>query len=132
MLTGLTHSHSGLAYLVVLCCFASLALALATATLGPKATLMKVASVLRIAEASLMGIIGLLGIALWLMIGWPLTTWFTWVGVIAFIAHGPFTARGIKPAQALASQGASAWRWVGLELAHTTAVLLVFGAMHMK
>lgn len=132
MYTGLLHSHSGLAYLLVLASLTTLAIALLTATTGPKPALMRVARALHGVSAGLMGVTAIVGIGLWAKGGWPITAWFAWVGVVALFLQGGLLARGIKPASTIAGTGGPARPWVLLEIAHVVLVLGTFGAMHAR
>ncbi len=115
MITGLAHSHNGLAYLLVSSTSISLLLAFVTAATGAKPGLIRFATVLVRVEAALMGVIGLLGIAAWFMRPWPVGSPWAWIGVVA-----------------AAGEGAGAGRWVGMAAAHWALILFVFGTMQMQ
>jgi hypothetical protein len=132
MITGLAHSHNGLAYLLVSSTSISLLLAFVTAATGAKPGLIRFATVLVRVEAALMGVIGLLGIAAWFMRPWPVGSPWAWIGVVALVVQGGLVAKGVKPAIAAAGEGAGAGRWVGMAAAHWALILFVFGTMQMQ
>ena len=134
MLTGLIHGHSGLAYLLAMSTLLSFVWAALTAATGPKPGLLRVAKIQRILEVALMGLIGLVGVTMWIAVAYPITTWWLWAGLAVVITQGALVARGIKPAMMRAAEGdASAARtWAMLSMAHLALVLGAIAIMHAQ
>ena len=133
MYTGLLHGHSGLAYIFILSTTISMILSFVTKASGPKPGVIKLATILaRFVETSCGGLIGLIGIGVWVKGTWPITTWWLWVAVLGVGASGALIARGIKPALQSLSEGSEdqAGKWVGLAVGHWALVLGLFGLMH--
>lgn len=129
MYTGLLHSHSGFAYLLMASTSLSLLLAIVTAATGAKPGVLRIAGILVRAEAALMGITGLIGLGMWFMGAWPVSAWWLWAGVVVLVLQGGLVARGVKPAMKAAADGAGASRWVGLAAAHWVLIVAIFGIM---
>lgn len=132
MTTGMIHGHSGLAYLLVLSAGISLTLAVANAALGSRPGLVRAGVILgRRVEPALMGFIGLLGIAAWVLIPMPLTTPYLWIGVAAVVAQGALVGMGTKPVLVALTAGDASvrWRWPVMAGVHLALVLAIFGLM---
>jgi hypothetical protein len=132
MVKGLIHGHEGLAYLLVLSVSVSFVLSLANALTGGKPGLVKAGTVLgRKVEPALMGIIGLIGLGAWFMSGFPLTTVYLWLGVVAVVAQGAMTGMLTKPALVKLASGddSAKWRWVMAASVNAVIVLGIFGVM---
>ena len=127
MTKGLIHGHQGLAYLMLLSVSVSLLLSLVNAALGSRSGLVRAGVVFgRKIEPALMGIIGLLGIGSWVMVGFPVTTLYLWAGVVAVVAQAMLVVKGTKPVLVALSEGDAAvrWRWPIFAFAQ---VVLVYG-----
>jgi hypothetical protein len=130
MVTGLIHGHSGLAYLVMATANLSLLFALVY-TARPSGGLLKAATVVsRRIEPALMGVVGLLGIGAWVAAGFPVTTWYLWIGVVVWIGHGVWAGKANKPTLVALSEGRSPQlHWVVVALVNAVLVNGVFGLM---
>lgn len=96
MLIGFKHLHSTLAYLLLLSTLVSLVCALAQLG-GPRLGPLKVARVLMTkVEPALLGTLGLFGLALWAMVGWPASFWLLY-GLVVWVGMPIAMARGAKP-----------------------------------
>lgn len=125
----------GLGYLLVLSSSISLLLALVNAVGGNKGGLVKAGTVLgRRVEPALMGIVGLIGIAQWWLMGLPLTTIYLWLGVVALVAQGIWVGRMTKPAliKLAASDDSAVWSWVAAAAVNAVIIYGIFGAMQAK
>ena len=78
-----------------------------------------------------MGIIGLAGVAMVPLSGWPLSTWWLWAGVVAVVASSVALARGVKPAQVALRDGddSARTRWFVFALGHWALIIGIFGVM---
>ncbi|MEZ4320398.1 MAG: hypothetical protein R3F61_23160 [Myxococcota bacterium] len=133
MINGLVHGHEGLAYLLLLSATVSLGLAVANAALGSRAGLVKAGVVLgRRVEPALMGIIGLLGLGAWVAVGFPITTVYLWLGVLAVVAQGALVGMGTKPVLVKLADGDTSvrWRWPVTAGLNAALVYGIFGIMH--
>lgn len=129
---GLIHSHSGLAWLLLLSSSLSLLIAVANAALGSRPGLVRVGVVLgRRVEPALMGVIALLGLGAWFMAGLPASTPYLWAGVAAVVAQGALVGMGTKPVLVALTAGDASvrWRWPVMAGLHAALVGAIFGLM---
>ena len=131
MLVGMLHTHTGLAYLILLSTTISLLLAVITGATGPRPGLLKVGRVLaRAVEPALSGLTGVFGIVLWVLYGFGLAHWVMWAGVVAVLLSPIFSRRAIRPTLERLSAGeAVGWRWAGLAFLHWLWFVAIFGIM---
>ncbi|MBW2253113.1 MAG: hypothetical protein JRI25_00785 [Deltaproteobacteria bacterium] len=134
MYTGMLHAHQALAYLLMLSTTLSVAVAVAYA-LYPQASLLRIGGILaRGVETSAAGLIGVIGVAMWVAIGLPLATWWMWAGLAAVVGSGVLIARFIKPSLAGLREGdrTRRWWWVGFALFHWLWISAIFGIMQSQ
>ncbi len=132
MYTGLLHTHRLLAYLLLFSTTISVCLAFASALSGGSPRLAGIGATLaRKVELSLGGLSLVFGVAMWVMLRWPLTTWWLWAGVVAVAAQGMIVARGIKPATTalVAGDTRKKWLWVGWSIVHWGWITGIFYIM---
>lgn len=134
MYTGLMHSHRALGWLLIVVTTFSVLLSLlaATGAAGPKVT--RVATILaRFVETSMFGLLGVTGLAMWVVGGWPIGTWWMWAGVGSVVLAGVVSARGVKPALVATSQDPdNAMRWVAWAGLHWAIAVAVFSVMYAR
>jgi hypothetical protein len=129
MLIGFKHLHSTLAYLLLASSLVSLVCALVQLG-GIKAGALRVARItMTKVEPALLGTLGLFGVALWVMVGWPFSFWLAY-GLVVWAAMPIAMARSAKPQLVRLEQGdASAAGklalWAGVN-AVVIAMALVF------
>jgi len=131
---GLLHAHRALAYLLMLSTTLSVAVAVAYALYG-RPVLLRVGAILaRGVETSSAGLIGVIGIIMWIVAGLPLSTWWLWAGLVAVAGSGALVARYIKPSIAGLREGdlTRRWWWVGFALFHWLWIGAIFGIMQSQ
>ena len=132
MLTGLLHSHTGLAYLIFLVALLNLVLILARARVD--ADMAKIAHYVHTFGLLMLGRINLvLGLALWAMMysSVPLaTTWWMWVSLLLWAPIEIVGKRFVKAElQHVRDGGAASGRLVGGAALELLFVVLIFGLM---
>ena len=132
MYTGLMHTHRALGWILIVATTVSLLLSLLAAVSGASPKVQKIATVLaRFVETSLFGLLGVTGIAMWIVASWPIGTWWLWAGLGGIVLAGLVSARGTKPAIAgLATSDDGAMRWFAWSLLHWLIALASFGIMY--
>ncbi|PCJ46242.1 MAG: hypothetical protein COA99_03200 [Moraxellaceae bacterium] len=133
MYNMLSHSHSGLAYLLFLFALVSLLLAVLL-KFSPSPRWLSIAKVTRVVETALMGLIALSGLAALFMGNWPLVSLWPWLALVVVFIHGKVGVKRIKPLQLnfddSDAQGKS--QLVMFALVQCLLVVAVIALMHIK
>ena len=132
MLIGLMHTHRTMAYLLFLVALVNLVLALSKGRNDPTFArglhLSHKIGILMLGRVNLV-----LGLALWHLKGWPITTWWIWV---SFLLWGPIEVLGkrlVTPELALVQDGGQgSGRLIGGVAAQLIVVAIIFGLMSAR
>ena len=133
MNSALSHSHSGLAYLLLLSTLISLLLAvLLRITASTKC--LSIAKITRVIETALTGLIALSGIAALLVGPWSLASIWPWLALVLVFVQSKIAVSKVKPLQlgfseANASAANSLMAYAAIQC---LLVVGIIGLMHVK
>lgn len=132
MLIGLLHSHKALAYLIFLVALLNLVLILARARTD--ADTAKIAHYVHTFGLLMLGRLNIvLGIVLWALLSYPLTTWWMWVSILLWVPAEIAGKRMVKAElQIVRDGGAASGRLTGGAAIELLCVVLIFGLMSAR
>jgi len=133
MYTALSHSHSGLAYLLFLFTLVSLLSAIAL-KVSPNTRLLSVAKVTRTLETALIGLIALSGLVVLFIGQWPLISLWPWLALVGVFVHGIVAVGRIKPLQVNFNDDDAKGKsqLMSFALLQCLLVIAIIGLMHVK